>query len=42
MRLKKKISRQSKIFKKGNQCKVGILLGKVYDRSGDHLQEVHA
>lgn len=41
MRLKKKISRQSKIFKK-TFCKVGILLGKVYDRSSDHLQEVHA
>ena len=42
MRLKKKISRQSKIFKKGNQCKVGILLGKVHDRDSSYLQKVFA
>lgn len=29
-------------IEKGDQCKVGILLGKVYDRSSDYLQEVHA
>lgn len=41
MRLKKKISRQSKIFKKAINAKWAFYW-EVYDRSGDHLQEVHA